>query len=408
MLSQSRLRLIDAIRLTAPKAHSHVYEDIAHLRAELEHPLRVGVARIDGIGDWLLTLPLVLALQGSDHVDSVTLLSSPVHRPLLAKREGVGFEAIDLWAAHHTPWPHGSLGKILAISALGQRRAYRMGRLFKGRFDLLVLPRWDTDRGQNLRFFAAGVGVPVAGHDPSLQPQASPKERREGRLLSIIARDDREHAHESERVATMVEALGLPLPLDDGGTRAFFGLKKVRDSRPGPRRVFIHTSAHDDFRQWPLESWMQLIRSLLHVEGVEIVLVGGPGDWSAHQPLVAVNPTRVRSVAGEVGLDSLPAQVDEAALFIGNDSGPAHIAATLGVPTLVISCFPERDDPGHPNSPERFGVRSTGGSAVLRPPAQSAAFDTLDREGRRLMMRRVTPHAVEEAAYELTAWGVTQ
>jgi len=44
----------------------------------------------------------------------------------------------------------------------------------------------------------------------------------------------------------------------------------------------------------------------------------------------------VHSVVGEVSLQELPQLLASAALFVGNDSGPKHLAAGLGVPTVGI------------------------------------------------------------------------
>ena len=44
----------------------------------------------------------------------------------------------------------------------------------------------------------------------------------------------------------------------------------------------------------------------------------------------------MRSLVGEVPLADLPELLATAALFVGNDSGPKHLAAGLGIPTIGI------------------------------------------------------------------------
>lgn len=403
MLSERSLRLIDGIRRRPRRSPHGRFADLADLSEQTGSRLRVGVMRVDGIGDWMLTLPLVMALHESPHVEKVTLLSSTAHRALLSPHAGIGFEPLEVWALHHTPWPHGAAGKVLAISAVAQTRAFRAGRELAGRFDVIVLPRWDTDRGQNLRFVAAGSGSAVAGHDPALQPQASPRERQEGDMLSIVCRDEREYAHESERIAALTATLGLSMASSTVAAREFFGLPSDRTGVPG--RVMLHTSAHDEFRQWPADRWKQLIVELLKSAASEILLVGGREDRAGHSALAALAPERVRSVAGEVGLAELPRQLDAAGLFIGNDSGPAHVAAAIGVPTVVISCFPRGDDAGHPNSPARFAARSAGGSLVVQPPRALRPFEVLTDSQRLDLIGQIDVQQVLSATESVAGGG---
>lgn len=388
MLSTKKLRVIDLIRGRARRGRSPVAggDDLAALSAQIGRPLRVAIARVDGIGDWLISLPLAIAVRDHSAVEAVTLVSDPSHRGLL-ERDGFRFEGVELWSSHHTPWPHGAIGKVLAISRLGQRRAGRAGRALRDRYDLVVLPRWDTDRGQNLRMFAVGTGAEIAGHDPRLQPQASPKERAEHDVLTIICRDSRTHAHESMRIQALSDALGLE-DVGPGAVREFLGLR----SQPSlPRQtVVMHTSAHDSFRRWPMADWGALVSALLERGIRQIVLVGSPGDREEHEALVALDPQRVRSVAGEIGLNALPKVLDDAAVFVGNDSGPAHFAAGVCVPVVVLSCFPAGDDPSHPNSPDRFAPRSSAGTTVLQPPRQSIPFEQMSVAQRDALISQVS------------------
>jgi ADP-heptose:LPS heptosyltransferase len=49
------------------------------------------------------------------------------------------------------------------------------------------------------------------------------------------------------------------------------------------------------------------------------------------------------------------AVIEHAKVFLGNDSGPMHMAAALQVPCVIISCHPSDGDPNGHNSPVRFG-----------------------------------------------------
>jgi ADP-heptose:LPS heptosyltransferase len=68
------------------------------------------------------------------------------------------------------------------------------------------------------------------------------------------------------------------------------------------------------------------------------VLIGNGDEAAIADEVLArvQRPATVRSLAGKIPLRDLPALIATAALFVGNNSGPKHIAAGLGVPTVGI------------------------------------------------------------------------
>ena len=102
--------------------------------------------------------------------------------------------------------------------------------------------------------------------------------------------------------------------------------------------ICVHPTAGNDMKQWPLEYFAVLIDQLVENEGAYIVLIGAPGEEEIAEGLIARlrHPEAVSSLIGKVPLAELPAVLRAASLFVGNDSGPKHIAAGLGVPTVGI------------------------------------------------------------------------
>jgi ADP-heptose:LPS heptosyltransferase len=67
-----------------------------------------------------------------------------------------------------------------------------------------------------------------------------------------------------------------------------------------------------------------------------------------------------------VPLRAVCAVLERCNLFVGNDSGTAHLAAAMECPTVVVSRHPANGDPNHANSPARFGPRCAL-SRVVQP-----------------------------------------
>jgi ADP-heptose:LPS heptosyltransferase len=125
--------------------------------------------------------------------------------------------------------------------------------------------------------------------------------------------------HTAEHLASAVFFLGAarrPIP------RAKLAASAERAERP---YAVLHPFAAAPEKAWPLERFLELSRWL--ASELEPVFIAGPADDTA-----ALSGYRVerRSLGG---LKSLLAG---ATIFIGNDSGPAHMAAAFGVPVVVL------------------------------------------------------------------------
>ncbi|MBL8237339.1 MAG: glycosyltransferase family 9 protein [Bryobacterales bacterium] len=130
--------------------------------------------------------------------------------------------------------------------------------------------------------------------------------------------------HTAEHMAAAMFWLGagrMEIP------RARLHVPVVAGERP---YAVIHALASAAHKAWPVERFLTVARSLCHLEPV---FIGGPGDdlTPFAEFRTQVNPS----------LKDTLVLMQSASLFIGNDSGPAHIAAAFNVPLVVL--FGESD-----------------------------------------------------------------
>jgi ADP-heptose:LPS heptosyltransferase len=126
------------------------------------------------------------------------------------------------------------------------------------------------------------------------------------------------HSYESWRAVG--QAIGVELPSSD------------RLPAPPPRlekTVLIHSGARHPVRVWPLENYRRLAGKLRAL-GMEIQIACNPEQESWWKQNGEGNVASPRTVAALIEL------TDRAGVFIGNDSGPGHIAALCGVPTFTV------------------------------------------------------------------------
>ncbi len=127
---------------------------------------------------------------------------------------------------------------------------------------------------------------------------------------------------------------------------------------PRPARVLVHAGAGSALKTWPEANFVALIRLLRANHDVDVTLIGGTEEsLPATRILSAVDDARVRSMVGRVTLESLPALMRGASLFVGNDSGPKHLAASLGVPTVGIHAAHVDAAEWGPNGPRALALQ---------------------------------------------------
>ena len=102
--------------------------------------------------------------------------------------------------------------------------------------------------------------------------------------------------------------------------------------------VCIHPASGTEMRQWPPIQFAALANMLIQLEDVTIAVIGGPDELEIATGVIEgiKRQDRVVSLVGKLKLQELPCFIESCALFVGNNSGPKHIAAALGVPTIGI------------------------------------------------------------------------
>ena len=130
------------------------------------------------------------------------------------------------------------------------------------------------------------------------------------------------HLPDREAAWSLLERLTGVAPLGPGGGAV----------------VCVHTGAGSLNKQWPAAAFAELIDWLVGQTRATVVVIGGAEEAAFAQDVVARTRRgeRVCNLVGKTGLGDLPGVLSAADLYVGNDSGPKHIAAALGVPTIGI------------------------------------------------------------------------
>lgn len=255
------------------------------------------VLELWGLGDLVIATPF---LRAAVEKYEVSLLAQPFAAALRPRFwpevEVLPFTAP--WTVFHHKyqlwrWPWRKLSRL--------RR-----QLMERQFDYGVSARWDPRNHLLLKLSGARerFGYPRMGSQRFL-------------TRSLTRPAPLSHRLEHWRVAG--QALGLDLPSRE---TAF----------PSPPTLFpavlVHTGAKTRVRVWPLDHYREIIRRLRQ-QGFPVRVVCDPDqlDWWRNQGEKVRCP---RTIADLLDL------LDECGVFIGNDSGPGHLAAACGRPTFTL------------------------------------------------------------------------
>ena len=105
--------------------------------------------------------------------------------------------------------------------------------------------------------------------------------------------------------------------------------------KPGSRYAVIQPTSKFFTKEWTPEGFAQIARYLTREHGFQVLLSGGPGEESKLQS-VAERCEESVIVCRGMSVGDLLWVLRGAKLFVGNDSGPTHLAAALGIPSVVL------------------------------------------------------------------------
>lgn len=149
-----------------------------------------------------------------------------------------------------------------------------------------------------------------------------------------------EKTHSVEQQLALLGWTGVPVtdrpPTKLGFSDESFSVVSARLNSSGlsdKNFALIHPAAAFATKQWAPENFARVVEFLADA-GIASVAIAGPGEAEVLNKLIGSTSTRL--VTFDLTLPQVSALASRASLFVGNDSGIAHIAAAIGTPSVVI------------------------------------------------------------------------
>jgi len=267
------------------------------------------IIRGGAIGDFILTVPVVAAIREKWQNAHIEVLGYPRIATLAIAPE----------LAH----------AVRDISAKGMATFFAdRGELdsgfrdYFGQFQQIISFLYDPDEifSTNVkrvgRRYLAGIHKPIEP-DPPVKPH-----------------------HATQQFVKVLESLALyvaePIPrLYPQQPERLIAIDFFRGAPPKPL-VAVHPGSGGEAKLWPVENWAALCRWLSEEKKAQVLIVAGEADQKQLADLQAKLSPHRPVVANNLKLSQLAAVLEQASLYIGHDSGISHLAAAVGVRSLVL------------------------------------------------------------------------
>ncbi|MCS6802615.1 MAG: glycosyltransferase family 9 protein [Chloroflexota bacterium] len=346
-------------------------------REDLPHDgLKILVVRLDTIGDVLLSEPALRAIRARFPRSEIHLITSPAGAAVVE-----GTAAVDRIIAFRAPWHAAWRGQRVGVRDV-LATAQMIRALRAERYDLGIELRADF---RDIAFLAV-TGARVTVGDSW---------RGGGWLLTVDARAPVE-AHRVEFALAIAAAAGAdPTPsrpqivLSESDRAA---AARALAPLAGRRFVAFHLGAGFASKCLPVEHFAKVAGKLGRERAV--VVIGGADERPLVEQFRRLAPVPVLDLVGRLSLKETAALLERADLFVGNDSGPMHLAAAVGRP--IVTFF----GPSEPHKYRPYGVVQR----LLEIDLPCRPCDHVHCVHEEFFcMTRIAPSEIVEAAEELLA-----
>jgi heptosyltransferase II len=143
--------------------------------------------------------------------------------------------------------------------------------------------------------------------------------------------------------STLEVLTGANLPIEDRFLEAWISEEedneirtKVSQLANGKTKVLIHAAAAHPDKMYPIDRWAEVLKILAPQLNCDFYFTGAEQDYSLYEELQQLAGTGAINLAGKLSLRQSMALYRRMNVAVCVDSGPAHLCAAVGVPTIAL------------------------------------------------------------------------
>ena len=300
------------------------------------------VIKIVGLGDTVLMLPSITALKATYPQARISAMVTPLSSGILQYIKSIDELIVyDIFSSHK-----GIMGLIKLILLL-RRKRFNLVIDFEQHIKLISIVSYLTGASRRIGFSNEKLGRGLL-------------------LTDKIHLDDAEHT--VKNFAELVKKAGVKanithlerIDVPDKDRDFVENWLSKRNIVPGTLLVGIHPGSGGSAtsRRWAKERFAQIADKLAEIYGAKVIITGSPSEVELANEVARLMKTVPVIAAGQISIGQLVSLIDKLHLYISNDTGPMHISAAMGTPTIGLF---------GPNTPVRYKPYGNQHISIYKP-----------------------------------------
>jgi heptosyltransferase-2 len=279
---------------------------------------KILIRSVNWVGDAVMTTPAIGVIRRHYPKTEITILANPIVAPLFSPHDWVDRVIVFDRAGRHK----GVTGRLRLAGEL-RRESFDLAIILPNSFDSALVP------------WLAGIPVRLGKNS-------------DGRGLLLTGRyspgKDVVISHEVHYYLDLLRHFGIAG--DSGGLQLFCSLAEEETAN---QRLAGYGITEDDFlvginpgaafgsaKRWYPDRFAEVATRLAAEWNAKIVVFGGPSETGISAEISRNISGTCIDLVGKTGMRELMALIRRCNFFVTNDSGPMHIAAAFGVPTVAV------------------------------------------------------------------------
>ncbi|HEY2119768.1 MAG TPA: lipopolysaccharide heptosyltransferase II [Candidatus Acidoferrum sp.] len=284
--------------------------------------MKIMVRATNWVGDAIMALPTLRAVRDKFPQSSISIVARPYVADIY-RDQGICDELIPYDPkGQHKGWR----GRELLVAELRARK-FDVALLLQNAFDAAWLAwragvpeRIGYARDARTLFLTKAISVPYPGEIPAHEKFY---------YLELLRR------------AGWIEGLPdidqITLQVSDAQKRLAAETLQNAGARSNTPRLAVGAGAsYGSAKCWPPDRFAEFANYFQCEKDADVILFGTPGELAVSDAIVAGMRRKPVNLTGKTSISELPALLSQCHLFLGNDSGAMHVAASVGLPVVAV------------------------------------------------------------------------